>query len=130
MCVVHNDFRLDNVMFTESSVSVVDWQTLSVGFGPVDVAYFVGAGMVPPPTDTQERGLVTSYAMRLGELGIAADETELWRSYRLGSVSGYIMAVIASQLVVRTPRGMEMFRAMASRHAQQMRRVGFADAID
>ncbi len=129
MCVVHNDFRLDNVMFTDSSVSVVDWQTLSVGFGPVDVAYFVGAGMVPPPTDAEERGLVKSYAMRLGELGIAADETELWRSYRLGSVSGYIMAVIASQLVVRTPRGMEMFRAMASRHAQQMRRVGFADAI-
>ena len=28
-------------------VTVVDWQTLAVGTGPADVAYFCGAGLLP-----------------------------------------------------------------------------------
>lgn len=124
-CVVHNDFRLDNVMFGRAGVSVVDWQTLAIGFGPVDIAYFVGAGVVPAPNDAEERSLVGRYGRRLAELGVGVEDEELWRSYRLGSASGYIMAVVASQLVVRTERGNDMFTAMASRHAQQMRRLSF-----
>ena len=134
-CVVHNDFRLDNVMFGKSetlsdTVSIVDWQTLGIGCGPVDVAYFVGAGVVPAPGVDDELALFRRYAARLAALGVSADDGELWRSYRLGSVSGYIMAVIASQLVVRTERGYKMFTAMASRHAEQMRRLDIVGALD
>lgn len=129
-CIVHNDFRLDNVMFHDRDVAIVDWQTMSIGFGPVDVAYFVGAGVVPEPTDAEERALVARYGRRLREFGVDVTDAELWRSYRLGSASGYIMAVIASQLVVRTARGVEMFTAMASRHAQQMRRLAITTVLD
>ncbi len=44
--VVHNDFRLDNMLFDHGPdrppITVVDWQTVGVGRGPGDVAYFLG----------------------------------------------------------------------------------------
>ena len=43
---IHGDFRLDNMLFDGSGsarpVTVVDWQTVHVGSGPQDVAYFIG----------------------------------------------------------------------------------------
>lgn len=132
-CIVHNDFRLDNLLFaTEpegSPVTVVDWQTLGVGHGPVDIAYFVGAGVWPAPAVDTERALVRHYADRLAAHGVLAPFDDLWTSYRLGAVSGYVMAVVASQLVVRTERGDDMFVAMASRHAAQVRRLGVVDLV-
>ena len=45
--IVHRDFRLDNLLFTETShgtqVKVVDWQTASISSGATDLAYFIGA---------------------------------------------------------------------------------------
>lgn len=126
-CVVHNDFRLDNLLFATGDgpppVTVVDWQTVGIGHGPVDIAYFVGAGVWPPCSAADERSLVDRYADRLAERGVVADRDDLWTSYRLGAVSGYVMAVVASQLVVRTERGDAMLMAMATRHAEQVRRL-------
>lgn len=131
-CAVHNDFRLDNLLFATgdgpAAVTVVDWQTLGVGYGPVDLAYFVGAGVQPAPTVDDERDLVDHYCRRLAERGVTVDAEQAWASYRLGTASGYAMAVLASQLVVRTERGDDMFVAMASRHAAQMRRVGLTQS--
>lgn len=123
-CLVHGDFRLDNMLFglaqDQSSLTVVDWQTANIGIGPVDLAYFVGAGLLPDLRRQQERRLFDLYENRLRSLGVEVDSDQLWRSYRLGSAAGYIMAVVASQLVEQTKRGDEMFLAMASRHALQM----------
>ena len=90
----------------------------------VDIAYFIGAGLQPEPTPRQERALVDRYCTRLNEGGVDVSTDEVWASYRLGSASGYIMAVAASQQVIRTDRGDDMFMAMTTRHANQMRRVG------
>lgn len=132
-CAAHNDFRLDNLLFATGAgpepVTVVDWQTIGIGHGPVDIAYFVGAGVWPAPTVDEERVLVDRYGARLAERGVDADPDDLWTSYRLGAVSGYVMAVVASQLVVKTERGEEMFTAMASRHAAQVRRLGVTDLV-
>lgn len=132
-CIVHNDFRLDNLLIDGSSgtrsLTVVDWQTIGVGAGPVDVAYFVGTGLHTEPDAASERALVERYRVRLGELGVSAAADDVWRSYVLGSASGYVMAVIASQLVVRTERGDAMFALMASRSAAMTRRLGLAGLI-
>ena len=49
--VVHRDFRLDNLLFTDTAngthVKVVDWQTASISAGATDVAYFIGASFSP-----------------------------------------------------------------------------------
>jgi hypothetical protein len=44
--------------------------------------------------------------------------------YRRHAYGGYIMAVGASMLVQRTPRGDEMFLTMARRHAAQILDLG------
>ncbi len=50
-CVVHADYRLDNMLFgsppDSPALTVVDWQTVAIGIGPSDIAYFCGAGMLP-----------------------------------------------------------------------------------
>ncbi len=132
-CVVHNDYRLDNLLFgddaTVAPLTVVDWQTTGLGIGPVDVAYFVGTGLAAEPAAAHEEHLVTRYWHRLVGLGVDVSLDDVWHSYRLGAASGYVMAVIASQLVVRTERGDEMFATMARRSCRQARRVGLTDLV-
>jgi hypothetical protein len=119
--VVHGDYRLDNLLLGPGpdDVCVVDWQTIALGAAGSDVAYFIGAGLLPDVRRDHEQDLVRSYHNDLLAAGVAAFSfEELWRDYRRGSWSGLVMAVGASMLVERTDRGDQMFMAMASRHAR------------
>ena len=108
-CVVHGDYRLDNFLFGDPPASapltVVDWQTVSIGIGPSDVAYCCGAGLVPDVRAAVERGLVERYAAGLRTAGIDITDDDAWHGYVLGSATGYYMAVLASQVVEQTTRG-------------------------
>jgi hypothetical protein len=132
-CVTHGDYRLDNLLFGPDggapAVTVVDWQTVTVGIGPGDIAYFAGAGLLPEDRAEHERALVARYGRGLRRAGVDVDGAALWDGYVLGSASGYLMAVLASQIVERTERGDEMFAVMAERHAAQMRDVGLLDCL-
>lgn len=132
-CVVHGDFRLDNLMFGEPpsspAVTVVDWQTVSVGTGPADVAYFCGAGLPPGTRALTEHDLVVRYAAGLRSASVDIADDAVWEGYVLGSVTGFYMAVLASQVVEQTERGDEMFAVMAERHADQVRTVGLLDRL-
>lgn len=132
-CAVHGDYRLDNILFgappSSPAITVVDWQTVSIGTGPADVAYFCGAGLLPEVRASVERDLVERYAAGLHAAGIDVDDDAVWEGYVLGSVTGYYMALLASQIVEQTERGDEMFAVMAERHADQMRTVGLFDRL-
>ena len=127
MCLVHGDFRLDNMLFDPSasassgavSVTVVDWQTVGLGRGAVDVAYALGSGLSTDDRRRVEESLVARYANGLAGAGVGVVD-DVAHDYRLGATSGLAMSVIASQLVASTPRGDEMFAVMAERHAAQM----------
>lgn len=123
-CLIHGDYRLDNMLFDRSgdhmSVTVLDWQTLSFGRGAADVAYGIGSGLLPDERRAHEPELINRYVDGLAGAGVAADPDDIRHDYRLGTVSGLAMAVIASQLVMSTERGDEMFAVMAERHAAQM----------
>ncbi len=135
--IVHGDYRLDNMLFAQDvpvtpappPLVVVDFQTCSVGHGMNDVAYFIGAGLLADDRRTVERHLVKQYRSSLEVLGVGVDADDLWHDYVLGSTSGYIMAVIASQIVVQNERGDDMFVAMAVRHGQQMLDLGVAEVL-
>jgi len=122
--IVHRDFRLDNLLFTESAtgtnVNVVDWQTASISAGATDLAYFIGASFGSEQRRQVEDELVHRYHDGLAQAGISMSWTEVWDQYRLFATSGYIMAIVASMLVKQTERGDAMFAAMANRHGQQM----------
>ncbi|MEY4657096.1 MAG: hypothetical protein RL073_1323 [Actinomycetota bacterium] len=122
--IVHRDFRLDNLLFTEAlhgtQVKVVDWQTASISSGATDLAYFIGASFSPEQRREVEGELVHRYHDGLVQAGITMSWSEVWDQYRLFATSGYIMAIVASMLVKQTERGDIMFAAMANRHGQQM----------
>jgi hypothetical protein len=46
-CLLHGDYRLDNLLFDpdKTSVTVVDWQTITVGLLARDLAYFLGTSL-------------------------------------------------------------------------------------
>lgn len=122
--IVHRDFRLDNLLFTDTTtgtqVKVVDWQTASISSGATDLAYFIGASFGPEQRRKVEDELVHRYHDGLVQSGVTVSWMEVWDQYRLFATSGYIMAIVASMLVKQTERGDLMFAAMANRHGQQM----------
>jgi aminoglycoside/choline kinase family phosphotransferase len=122
--IVHRDFRLDNLLFTESndevSVKVVDWQTVGISAGANDLAYFIGASFTPEQRGAVEEELVRRYHEGLRSFDIELPWAQMWDQYRLFATSGYIMAIVASMLVKQTDRGDAMFAAMANRHGRQM----------
>ncbi len=122
--VVHNDFRLDNMLICDDPdcppITIVDWQTVGVGRGPSDIAYFLGSSFPDPATRREcEQRLVATYHQALLAYGVANYSLEeCWHEYRLSSFASLVMAVFASIHVGRTERGDRMFMAMANRSAQ------------
>jgi len=119
--IVHGDYRLDNLLLgpEPDDVAVVDWQTIAFGTAASDVAYFIGAGLLPEVRREHEDDLVRTYYDDLLATGVKDFSWEEYRrDYTRGSFAGLIMAVGASMLVERTERGDAMFMVMAERHAQ------------
>lgn len=120
--VLHGDYRLDNLLFGEAvPVTVVDWQTATVGAGPSDLAYFVGAGLLEDDRRAVEDELVRRYHDALLDAGVDGYGWDAcWEDYRRGTFAGLVMAVAASMMVERTERGDDMFMTMAHRHARHI----------
>ncbi len=122
-CLEHVDYRLDNMLIdarqSPPTVSVVDWQSVRVGKPMNDVAYFLGAGLVPEVRRDVEEGIVREYHDRLTAAGVTDyDWKRCWQDYRRGSFAGFGVTVIASMIVQQTERGDAMFITMARRHAR------------
>jgi hypothetical protein len=125
LTITHGDYRLDNMLFASDEggrpLTVVDWQTVRLGCGTADVAYFLGAGLDPATRAAHEQDLVHRYHDALVGFGIDDYSFDAcWEDYRRYSYSGFVMAVIASMIVGQTDRGDAMFMAMANRHAAQV----------
>jgi aminoglycoside/choline kinase family phosphotransferase len=134
-CLEHVDFRLDNMLIdaTQPSpeITVVDWQSVRIGKPLNDVAYFLGAGLLPDVRREVEEDIVRAYHTRLLEAGIENfGWNRCWEDYRRGSFSGFGVTVIASMIVQQTERGDEMFIAMATRHARHALDVGADEFLD
>ncbi len=127
--LVHVDYRLDNLLIDTAksppSIHTVDWQSITLGSPLSDVAYFMGAGLVPEERRRGEEEIVRGYHRALGEAGIEDyDWDACWRDYRRGTFSGFAVTVVASMMVVQTERGDEMFVTMARRHARHALDLG------
>jgi aminoglycoside phosphotransferase (APT) family kinase protein len=127
--VVHIDYRLDNLLIdgtvTPPRVTAVDWQSFVLGSPLSDVAYLLGASLLPEVRRPVEREIVRAYHARLGELGVRGYDWErCWADYRRGTFAGFAVTVVASMIVQQTPRGDEMFLTMARRHARHALDLG------
>lgn len=131
--VIHNDYRLDNLLFGTPEggppVAVVDWQTVGVGPALLDVSYFLGAGLSVEDRRAHEEDLVRGYHAALTAGGVEGFGWDrCWDDYRVFSFAGLHMAILASMVVERTDRGDAMFLAMAGRHGRQALDLG-AEAL-
>ena len=132
--LVHIDYRLDNVLIDDRSdppvVTVVDWQSVSASSPLVDVAYFLGAGLLPEIRPGVEEGLVRAYHERLQRAGVEAYGWDrCWEDYRRATFHGLVITVIASTIVVETERGNDMFTVMAKRHVRHALDLGAAEFL-
>jgi hypothetical protein len=133
LTITHGDFRVDNMMFAGTGqgrqLTVVDWQTVGLGGGAADVAYFLGGSLPPELRRATESQLLGRYRDALAEYGISYPPDACWADYRRHSWGGLVMAVIAGMLVSRTERSDAMFVTMANRHAIQARDLGAAEFL-
>ena len=132
--VVHGDFRLENMMFATPEggypLAVVDWQTLALAFPGIDIAYFLGAGLLPEARREHERALLDRYRAGLARFGVSEwSADDVWEAYRLGAWHGVFMSVISPNLVAVTDRSEAMFAAMVTRHFTHVQDVDAAGVL-
>ena len=123
--IVHHDYRLDNILFDArggtTPVAALDWQTLMAGPGALDIAYFIGAGLLAEVRRPNEEALARRYHAALTARGVHGyDWDRCWHDYRLLAPHGLIMAVVGAAITTPTERGDMMLSTMINRHAQQM----------
>lgn len=120
-CVVHNDFRADNMLFAPERLAVLDWQSVALGFNALDVAYVIGGGFTPEDRRTVEAALLHSYHDELCTQGVSGyEKADLEQDYRHFSFAGIVVSVCAAMLVKRTERGDRMFLTMLDRHVRHV----------
>jgi hypothetical protein len=133
--LVHVDYRLDNLLIDSRTkpprISVVDWQSITLGNPLADVAYFMGAGLLPDERRRAENDIVRAYHDALGRAGVENYPFErCWLDYRRGSFAGFAVTVVASMMVQQTERGDAMFVAMARRHSRHALDLGAEEFLD
>jgi aminoglycoside phosphotransferase (APT) family kinase protein len=128
--IIHGDFRLDNLLFGRPRVTVVDWQTIKVGPGLSDVAYFIGSALLPEARRRHEHGLVQAYHEHLAHGGVEVAWDDCWAGYRRYSFDGLVMGIAASMLVAQSARSDDMFMAMVNRHARQAWDLGAVEFLE
>lgn len=115
--LTHGDFRADNLLFGGPRTAVLDWQTCAYGPGLADLSYFLGSSLPVEARRTHEQDLVQRYHASLTARGVTLAWDDCWTAYRHHAFHGIVMAIGASMLVERTPRGDDMFCTMTTRHA-------------
>jgi hypothetical protein len=121
--LLHNDYRLDNLLFAPPDagvppVTTVDWQSLSTGAPLQDVGFLLGTGLQPDDRRTHERAIVGEYHDRLTDLGVTSYGADrCWDDYRRGLLHGPLICLLGDAVAAPTERGLRMFSVMAQRSA-------------
>jgi hypothetical protein len=116
-CIVHGDFRLDNMLFDvrggAEPIAVLDWQTVTTGKAMTDVGYFMGTGIGEALWREHEDELLDLWLAEMAAQGQKLTRDDIWHDYRLGILHGVSTAVFSAAFVERTERGDANFLSMA-----------------
>jgi len=131
--LLHGDYRLDNLLFDpdRTQVTVVDWQTLTVGLPARDLAYFTGTSLLPADRATAERELVADYHRALLAHGVTGyDLDTCWQDYRLGMPQIPLITTFGFAFSAATDRGDDMVATMLERGCRAIRELGTLELIE
>lgn len=130
--LLHGDYRLDNLLFDpdRTRVTVVDWQTLTVGLPARDLAYFTGTSLVPELRAEAESALVEVYHRALISHGVTGYDLETcWADYRLGMPQIPLITTFGFAFSAATERGDDMVATMLERGCRAIRELGTLELI-
>ncbi|MGB8402671.1 MAG: aminoglycoside phosphotransferase family protein [Mycobacterium sp.] len=131
-CLLHGDYRLDNLLFhpERAAVTVVDWQTITVGLPARDLAYFLGTSMDADLRTQTESELVDAYHRRLRDIGVR-DYTaaQCWSDYRIGMLQVPLLTTFGYAFAATTDRGDAMVLTMLARGCRAIRDLGTNELI-
>ena len=78
----HGDFRLDNLFFNGSELTVIDWQICIRTRGAYDLGYFLSQSLTVEDRRAHEKSLIDLYQSTLALSGIDYSTDELMTDYR------------------------------------------------
>lgn len=133
--VVHNDFRLDNILFAPQSAEtgcvLVDWQTAMRGNPGRDVGLLVGASLSDELFASSLDELLAAYHDELINLGVGDYSFgDAYEEMRRGLFQALHNAVTTSQAVELTPRGQVMVEQWLRRSCGRIRAMGSTDLLE
>lgn len=115
-CLVHGDFRLDNMLFDihggAEPVAILDWQTVTVGKAMTDIGYFLGCGIGDLGLEHEDE-LLDLYLYEMKARGVDLSRAAIAADFRTGILHGISTAVFSAAFVERTERGDANFLSMA-----------------
>lgn len=123
--IAHGDFRVDNLMFDDSSegtehVGVLDWQiSMRVG-GMMDIAYLLTQSMTIEDRRANERDLISLWydvvSSYLGSPPNGFSAEDAWRSYRSATSNLTVYGVVGGATIdLSIERGRQLVTDMAAR---------------
>jgi len=100
LTIIHRDLQLENLFFDvdglPGSVAVIDWQWVTVGRGPFDLAWFLAANIEPDDRQAHEIDLLHMYHQLLIDGGIRSYPfDQLLDDYRRGVLSTFAQRVVS-----------------------------------
>ena len=114
-CFSHNDYRVDNMLFLNDKITVVDWQTSNYLGAGMDAAYFLGSALPRATRRSVEQDLLRIYHEALITEGVQAYSfEELVADYSHYTFAAAIVAITATVIVKKTERGDRLFKKMVS----------------
>lgn len=111
MSVAHADVRLDNILFGDGSIALVDWQSVCTSAPEQDLAYFVTQSLPDPVRQAED--WVAVYHAALRREGIDYDIDACRHRYRISAL--YLLCyavVIAGTLDLGNERGRRLGRTL------------------
>ncbi len=126
MTLVHGDYRLDNMFFPEQEgdpITIIDWQLMSRGRGPYDVAYFMSQSLNVEQRRETERALVKRYHDGLVAGGVRDYSfDDCFEDYRLAALWCVMYPVAMGGGMANSERAVQM--------AEEVSRRSFSTILD
>jgi aminoglycoside/choline kinase family phosphotransferase len=125
--LVHGDFRLDNLLFTEQGdAAVLDWQLAAWGRGPYDLAFFAAGSVEPEVLARIEDDLLVTYHAALVDHGVTGYSFDACRHDYLGGLVQNLPNPVTALVAVPpgNERGARLLRENARRSLATVARHG------
>jgi hypothetical protein len=116
--LLHQDFRVDNLMFDKDEVAVIDWQSIGRGPAAYDLAYLLGGSVTVEARRENEEAWVRHYHSVLQDRGVEYSFDALWHDYRIAHLLGgpSKATLTGATFDLGNDRGVALIQSMAQRH--------------